>query len=78
MVDSKTPFIVLTSIAEEFILMLLASMYLVKRFDFFRCLIENSDLDFDSNPNQITELPVSLNFQGNFWRLRALFMLKNF
>ena len=77
MVDSKTPFRVLKSIVEEFMLVLLSSMYLLKRFDFFKLLMENLGIDVDKNPNQITELPVSLNFQGNFWRLRALFMVRN-
>jgi len=77
MVDSKTPFRILKSIVEEFMLVLLSSMYLLKRFDFFKLLMENLGIDVDKNPNQITELPVSLNFQGNFWRLRALFMVRN-
>ena len=77
MVDSKTPFRVLKSIVEEFMLVLLSSMYLLKRFDFFKLLMENLGIDVDKNPNQITELPVSLNFQGNFWRLRAQFMVRN-
>ena len=77
MVDSKTPFRVLKSIVEEFMLVLLSSMYLLKRFDFFKLLMENLGIDVDKNPNQITELPVSLNFQANFWRLRALFMVRN-
>jgi hypothetical protein len=77
MVDSKTPFRILKSIVEEFMLVLLSSMYLLKRFDFFKLLMENLGIDVDKNPNQITELPVSLNFQANFWRLRALFMVRN-
>ena len=62
MMDSKTPFKELTTVVEEFILVLLASMYLIKRFDFFKLLMENLCIDVDKNPNQIMDLPVSPNF----------------
>ena len=77
MLDSKTPFKTLTSIVEEFILYLLSSMYLIKRFDFFNLLMENLGINVDQNPEKITNLPVSDNFQGNFWRLKALYLVQN-
>ena len=77
MLDSKTPFKTLTSIVEELIIYLLSSMYLIKRYDFFNLLMENLGINVEKNPEKITNLAVSDNFQGNFWRLKALYLVQN-
>lgn len=67
----------MTEIGENFLLFMLANMFLLKRYDFFQLFIAKLDIDIDQDPSKLNDLPVSDNFKGNFWRLRAMFMLKN-
>jgi len=77
MLKTSKPFEAITKVAEKLILLTLASQYMLGRFDFFQLFIEKLGIDIDRDPSKIFDMPVSLNFQGNFWRLRALYMLTN-
>jgi hypothetical protein len=60
-------------VAEEFLLALVASMFLVKRFDFFALMSEKAGFNLDD----LECMDVSLNFKANICRLAGLFLLQN-
>lgn len=67
----------LGKVTEEFLLCLLASMYLIGRYDFLGKLLEETGCNIDlSDPITLSRLGFSSNFLGNFWRLTVLFQLK--
>ena len=59
-------------VAEEFLLALVASMFLVKRYDFFDVMSEKAGF----NIADLERMEVSLNFKANICRFGALFMLQ--
>ena len=59
----------LSYVSEEFILYVMASMLMIRRYDFFDSLMEK----IDDEQECLFSLPVSKNFLGNVWRLGALF-----
>jgi len=59
------------------LLYLMASMVLVERYDFLHVLTSKLGIDIDEEPECINDLPCTYNFKGNFWRLSAIFHLKD-
>ena len=62
--------------SEEFIINLLVSQLLIKRYDFLKTLTEVIQINLEMEPEKLNDLPVSANFLGNFWRFAALFKLR--
>lgn len=52
-------------------------MILVERYDFLPLLLSKLGIDMDEEPEIINTLPCTYNFLGNFWRLSAIFHLKD-
>jgi len=77
MLKTDKPFEAITEIAEQFLLFTLANMFILKRYNFFQMFIEKLGIQIDLDPSKINDLPASDNFKGNFWRLRAMYMIKN-
>ena len=62
---------------EQLSLFVLVSLWMTKRFEAIAKLKAQTGIDFDEDPESFNQLPVTNNFKGNFWRLAALFALKN-
>ena len=63
----------LKGVKEEFFLYLMASMYLVKRFEFMTILQAEVKFNIEEEPDNIDDYGFSDNFCGNFFRLACMF-----
>ena len=57
---------------EEYLLLVISSSVMLGDFDFLERLLQATGLDHES----VSDLPLSDNFKGNFWRLTALIQYK--
>jgi hypothetical protein len=62
--------------SEHFLLLLLANTLFIEKYDFLDNLLAQSNIDLSFTTESMNDLPVSSNFKGNFWRMSALFLLR--
>jgi hypothetical protein len=59
---------------EDYMIFLMCSMIMVKRYDWFYLMLKNSNIDIYKNEEELNSLPVRPVVLGNIWRLHAVSM----
>ena len=66
----------MAQLAERFLNTGLISMYMLQKYEFFGLFCERLGSNIGQDPAILESMPVSNNFKGNFFRLRAVFFFK--